>query len=274
MNRWIALSSGLLIGCGGANEETLVDELRVMDIVADPPEVAPGAEATLTTTVADPLDVAPDILVWTCTNLGDGCLEASDPAQGTTVGTLTEGQLVTPVFAPAALAAVVADGTTVLPVLVWALACAPGACPPIDLAAMPPESGSADADTLSAFLADPFTGARDLPLAGTSLAFSQLGVSMRSEPVTNPVILAGNDAPEVGVGDSIDLTFDVEAEGPTFAYGYTTLGGFDSAEYDVVDGSVTLTWYGSEEPGTADLWIIVNGEEGGSALWHAQGTVR
>ena len=40
-------------GCGGANDETVVDELRVMAIVADPPEIAPGATATVTATVTD-----------------------------------------------------------------------------------------------------------------------------------------------------------------------------------------------------------------------------
>ena len=61
--------TSVLTGCGGANEDTLVDELRVMAVVSDPPEVAPAATTTITATVADPLGVEPDVMLWTCTNL-------------------------------------------------------------------------------------------------------------------------------------------------------------------------------------------------------------
>ena len=262
-----------LSGCGGANEDTLVDELRVMAVVADPPEVAPAATTTITATVADPLGVEPDVMLWTCTNLGDGCLEAVDPAQGTVIGRPVEGQLSTVVTAPVALAGVVSDGVTVLPVLLWTLACAPGLCPAIDLAAAQPAPGSAESETLSAFLADPITGAEALPLTDVSLALSQVRVSMRAAPLQNPVIVPPTDALVVGVGASLEFTIGVEFEGVTTAYGYTTNGGFSSAEYEVVDGEAKMTWFGSDVAGTADLWVVVNGEDGGSAIWHAVGSV-
>jgi hypothetical protein len=264
-----------LLACGGANDETLVDELRVMAVVIEPPEVAPGATATITTWIADPDDDAPEALVWTCTNLGDGCLEAAEPTQGATVGEPADGVIVTERMAPPAFAPIVADGETVLPVLLWALACAPGLCPAVDLAASAPAIGTDDAATLTTFLGDPITGAEALPLVGTSLALAQIQVSARATPLVNPLVTPVDpDATlVVGVGASLDLAFTIDAPGVTTAYGYTTNGGFDAAEYEVVDGAVTLTWFGSEEPGDAELWVIVNGEDGGSAVWHAAATV-
>jgi len=263
-----------LVGCGGANDETLVDELRVMAIVAEPPEVAPGAESAVSVYVADPTAVDPDVLTWTCTNLGDGCLEASDPAQGTTVSSLDGGTIGATVVASAALAGVVADGETVFPVLTWALACAPGTCPVIDLAASQPDSGSQEAEELAAFLADPFTAVADLPLEGTSLAYSQVGVSMRDVPLVNPTLLATEPEPVVAAGGEVDLAFTAEGDGAMTAYGYTTLGGFGATSYDVTEGSVTMTWFGPEAAGDAALWVIVNGEDGGSAVWTGVGAVK
>lgn len=264
-----------LVGCGGPNDETLVSEVRVMAVVAEPPEVAPGATSTLTVYVADPLDEAPDAMLWTCADLGDGCLEAAEPGQGTTVGAPENGTLVTTRTAPPAFAGIVGDGTTVIPVPTWALACVPGACPAVDLAAAAPDPGTADADALGAFLADPTDGMKDLPLTGTSLALTLLSVSMRAEPVTNPAITpASSDPLTVATGESVPLTFTLDGgAGALTAYGYTTAGGFDMTEYAVEDGAVTLTWIAPEDPGEATLWVVVNGEDGGSAVWTSVATV-
>jgi hypothetical protein len=167
----------------------------------------------------------------------------------------------------------VSDGVTVLPVLLWTLACAPGLCPAIDLAAAQPAPGSAESEALAEFLADPITGAEDLPLTDVSLALSQVRVSMRAAPLQNPVIVPPTDALVVGVGESLEFTLGVEFEGVTSAYGYTTNGGFDAAEYEVVDGEAKMTWFGSDVAGSADLWVVVNGEDGGSAVWHAVASV-
>jgi hypothetical protein len=265
----------LLAGCGGPNDETLVDELRIMAVVAEPPEVAPGAVATLTVHVADPLDEAPEAMLWTCADLGDGCLEAAEPAQGTTVGAPADGTFTSERVAPPAFAGIVADGTTVLPVPTYALACVPGACPAIALAASAPATGTDDADALSAFLGDPFDALEELPLAGTSLAFTLLSVSTRAEPVTNPVLAPASTEPVVvATEEAIDLAFAVEGgAGDLTAYGYTTAGGFDMTEYSVKDGEVVLTWIAGAEAGDATLWVVVNGEDGGSAVWTTVATI-
>ena len=261
----------LLAGCGGPNEETLLDELRVIAVVAEPPEVAPGATTTLTATTVDPAGVGPDVLLWTCTDLGDGCLEAAAPGFGATLATPVDGAVVTERAAPVELGPLVADGTTVLPVFTWALACAPGVCPVVDLAASDPAPGTADGDTLAAWLADPIGGMADLPIEGTSLALTTLGVSTRAEPLVNPTVTPRFEALAATPEGSAQLPFTVEA-GAT-AWGMTTAGGFDRASYDVVDGAVTLTWIAPEEPGDVDLYVVVNGAEGGSALWRGAATV-
>ena len=274
MRRAPLLSALFLGACMGPNDETRVVELRVMAMVAEPPEVAPGAMTTLTVHVADPLDEAPEVLFWTCADLGDGCLEASEPGLGATVAAPVDNRISTTRMAPPPFAGIVGDGTTVIPVPSYALACAPDLCPPLDDAKAAPEPGTAAADELSAFLEDPFTGLKDLPLAGTSLAFSLLSVSTRAAPVVNPVVTAASEDPvTVAPGGSVELTFNVTSDDVTTAYGYTTAGGFDATEYAVEDGAVTLTWFGSEEAADATIWVVVNGEEGGSAVWTAAAKV-
>ena len=67
-----------LAACGeGPSDESLIANLQVVSVVAEPPEVGPGEAVTLTATVADPAALAPEVLVWTCTSLGEGCLVSS-----------------------------------------------------------------------------------------------------------------------------------------------------------------------------------------------------
>ena len=264
----------LLVGCGGPDEDTLIDELRVIAITAEPPEVAPGASTTLTATVVDPAQAGADLLLWTCTDLGDGCLEAASPGMGTTLGTPTDGQLLTERTAPVELAGIVGDGVVLLPVFTWVLACVPGLCPIVDLAAGAPEPGSADGDALAALLADPFTMVADLPLQGTSLAVATFSLSSRTAPVTNPLLTPTFDGVSAAPEAAAMLGFDVV--GGAQAYGYTTLGGFEMPAYDVVDGHVDLTWYAPVDgtPGQAvEFYVVVNGPDGGSAMWRGTGSV-
>lgn len=255
----------LLAACAaGPNEETLLDEVRVVAVVVEPPEVAPGEAATVTVTVADPLGEGPGALAWTCTNLGDGCLEAAEPGLGALTGEVEDGRLVATKTAPAALAGVVADGETVLPLPLWVLACVPGLCPLVD-------DPTADPEATAAFFADPFAGMEDLPMVGASLALGRVAISTRATPLANPVVTTDVTEVTAAPGEAVDLVFAVE--GGATAYGYTTGGGFDMTEYPVKDGAVTLTWYAPEEPGEFRLYIVVNGEDGGSAIWEATATI-
>ena len=262
----------LLAACGGPDEETLVDELRVLAVVAEPPEVAPGAAVTLTATVADPTDEGADVMIWTCTDLGDGCLEAADSDLGVTAGTPTDGTFVATRTAPAALAGVVSDGETVLPLPLWSLACTPGTCPPLDLAQRTDRT-TEETDTLAAFLAEPTDGLADLPLVGTSLGFSFLFVSMRATPATNPVITPPTDPVVVEKAGSTVLTFGVTSSDTATAWAYTTAGGFEEPSVAVTDGEAALTWFAPEKAGSATLWVVVVGEDGGTAVWTGTATV-
>ena len=66
----------VLIGCGETSPETLVDELRVIASIAEPPEVKPGETFTYTSYIANPDNEDTVAATWVCTNLGDGCVEA------------------------------------------------------------------------------------------------------------------------------------------------------------------------------------------------------
>ena len=65
----------LLLACGGVNDETVLSELRVLAMVAEPPEVGPGQSTTVTSWIADPTKTGFEVLTWACTDLGEGCLE-------------------------------------------------------------------------------------------------------------------------------------------------------------------------------------------------------
>lgn len=271
--RALLCGAALLVGCGGPNEETLLDELRVLAVVLEPPELAPGESTTVSAVVVDPLAEGVEALIWTCADLGEGCLEAAAPAQGSTVATPVDGVISAEIAVPSALAGAVADGETVLPVPLWTLVCAPGLCDVIALAASAPAVGSEDAQPLSAFLADPSAAMAELPLSGTSLALTLLRVSQRADPITNPVLTSTLTALTAAPEESVDIPLTVASADTTTAYGYATGGGFDGTDAPVVDGTVTLTWIAPEEEGTYDLYIVVTGEDGGSAVWQMVATV-
>lgn len=82
------LAALLLCGCTTFDPASFVDKLRLVAVVADPPDVAPGQSSTLTATAANPGGALPTI-TW------DACLLAPPPASGQSVNqdcvTLPEG---------------------------------------------------------------------------------------------------------------------------------------------------------------------------------------
>lgn len=212
---------------------------------------------TITATVADPLETGADVLIWHCTNLGDGCLEeGSDHAW---VESLVDGQATATTTVPAALGAFASD-EPFRGLSAWALACEPGLCPQMD-------------DPTVYDLADPTSWLADLPIHGVSLAFLPLAVSTRTERVENPVLTPDFDVPTaVAGGESFDLHFlvglSVVAGPDTLAFGYATGGGFEKTEYTVGDdGEVTLTWIAPDEAGDIDIFVEVNDGAGGVGVW-------
>jgi hypothetical protein len=259
------LSLSLLVSLGvacadGPSDETLVDELRVMAIQADPPEAAPGQEVSLTAAVADPQGAGADVLLWHCTDLGEGCVE--DGTEHAWSLALDDGLATATATVPAALAPFASE-EPLRATLLWALACEPGLCPQVD-------------DPAGWDLSDPASWLEELPMQGVSLGFNLLAISSREDGLDNPELELLSDAPlEAAPGELLTLDFsvqlDVAATVDTLAFGYATAGGFDAAEYAVGDdGAVSLAWYAPDQAATVELWVIVNDGAGGVGLWSGQ----
>jgi hypothetical protein len=228
----------LAVGCGGVNDATLIDELRVLAAVADPPDVLAGEAYTLTFTVADPLGEGGAWLAWSCVP-ELGCASQGGPLEGEEVRV---------------------DAIGVAPLPVWFLACAPGACDP--------------ASATPAQLEDPEAWMTTLSITGVTLGSRLTRVveegATRNE---NPVILQEPDPIEATTGEEVTLTF--VAPGATVARGVTTAGGFTMIETDVgSDGDAELTWIAPDEAGTARLYVIFDDQEGGAAVWTRDVEVR
>jgi hypothetical protein len=249
-----ALSSACAMG---PNDETLIPELRVMAIQADPPEANPGEQVALEVTIADPLGTGAEVLLWHCTDLGEGCLEEGTEhswslnLEGDSVGATAS--------VPAALAAFATD-EPLRAVQLWALACEPGLCPQV-------------ADPQAWDLSDPTAWLEELPMTGVSLAFDRMAISSREDGLENPTVqLLSPEPSSVAPGELVELRFgvqlDVPANADSFAYGYTTAGGFDATEYAIGDsGEIGMGWYAPDEPTTARLYVVAQDGVGGVAVW-------
>lgn len=275
-----ALLIPLLLGCDmGAADGTLLTDVQVVHVGAEPPEVAPGEHVDVVATVVDPLGEGARALVWPCTDLGEGCLE--DQGQPVTEwATLVEVQdedAAATVAVDPALAALLAfevDGYTPA-VGVWVLACRTGVCPVLDTFAAGPAAGSAEEAEVRAVLQDPEALVADLPLQGASLArrslpLTTLPVETRNaNPVLTPV---GPPALELAVGQETLLQFDLWDDGDVSGdlsayswYGFATLGGISPARATLQDGS--LTYVAGEEAGEGRVYVVVLDGLGGSGLW-------
>ena len=265
--RGLWLLSGMLLACGpGPNPETRLTELRVIQIVAEPPEVAPGELSIATVTVVDPEERGVEVLTWTCTDLGDGCLEAELPLElWTRVQSPVDEQVEHIVGVPGELAPLLEE-IPALPTTVYALACEPGLCPVIDDIVRGRATGTelTDVDALM----------RGLPITGVSLAsrFVFLSSAAPEERNANPV--ATPDFLEerlISDADSLKLRFVVDDDTDVVAYGLADAGGFSMPAEDVVDGAVECEWFAPKNQRQTRLYVAFEDGEGGAALW--RGTV-
>ena len=249
------VSFGLLAGCSmGANPETLIDELRVVAIVLEPPEAAPGEPVTVTTHLSDPTGVGAHAGAWTCLGFFGECLE-QDPNRLVTTTELGS-QITWTLTAPVEAAGILAKSEEAA-ASIWSMACEDGVCPLLE------EDTPCAED-----LADPYTMMTDLPLDGVSLARRSLWMSNRplEERMQNPTVTADfSEPPVVSPEDSEDLCFSVE--GATDAYGYASAGGFSETEVGVEDGQLTLQYTAPEDATEVDLWVVVQSDDGGAAVW-------
>lgn len=262
--RWLPMAL-VLAGCAeGPQGDTLLYDTRVVALVADPPEVSPGDEVRFDVFVSDPDQAGVELLLWQCTSLGEGCLE--EGGEHSFTPTLDQGQASVTTTVSSALAALASE-EPLRATLVWALACQPGLCPQIS-------------DPSGSDLSDPISWLRELPFEGVNLAFTTLALSTRAEGLVNPGLSPDfSEVISVGEGESVELPFTVDLAVPatadTLAYGFATAGGFDATEYTVGDdGEVTLVWYAPEEPGSAELYVVLNDGQGGVAVWTGSATTQ
>lgn len=253
----------MLVGCGGPNDETLVDELRVLAMVPGAPEIAPGETTTLQTRVVDPEGLGGSALVWTCTYTGETCLE-DEVGRSPEVLPLGDGRLSTEVVASSALAALATEEPVPL-VAVWALACQDGLCPILDAV----EAGEAvPADQW----ADPFDWMDELPMQGVSLATISLDISTRPEGERHPApsLSATPEIEATAPGDTlpVDALAAGELGEEARIWAYATDGGFVSTdERPDASGAATLDWVAPESVTEAEAWLVLVDGLGGTALW-------
>ncbi len=274
---------GLLvaIGCTGANLETLIDELRVVAMVAEPPEVAPGEPTELEIYVADPSGNGAAVFAWTCTNLGDGCMEEEGGAQSVATGIPESGRLTVPLAPSPALAGPLAGmgGERLEATAMWALACTAGTdCPLVDNHPAAANRGLAPwGEDLACQLEDPGAWMEDLSIQGTSLAYRLLNVSVNApedrhqNPTLTPVSeeeLVWKPEEEFSLVFEVAGTLSEEAR----VFNYATGGGFTMTDTLVEAGEVTLDGVAPEEDGEVQLWVVLNDGLGGVAVW--TGTAR
>ncbi len=255
----------------GPNTETQIDDLRVVAVVLEPPEVSAGDTMAVDVTVADPEGNGAELLFWTCTDpfYAGECLEANLPLdQWVQEGELDADHWTHALEIPASLGAWFAKGFTEMPVTTWTLACEPGLC---DLF----EEVRRGDPGVGARLASPEDILQGLPFEGVSLARRLALVSGREPGVRNenPVADPLFDADSlVERPRGVDLDFGVSEAGLD-AYGFALEGGFSVTDTRSVDGKVELTWLppeaGLKDP--ARVYVTFEDGEGGSAVW--EGTI-
>jgi hypothetical protein len=275
VKQFLALSLAL-VACGGPVEETLVDELRILAMVPDAPEVGAGEATPISVLTVDPTGEGYDLLVWTCTSLGppgSECPESVEPLP-TYAQVIRAGDPVRPTISPAAnLAPLLVDGVTI-PSSLRALACLPGTCEIMDQVEAAGDS-EAPLDVVER-LTDVGVLLREEPILGVAASQRSWMVSGRPPETRNqnPVVATPAGEWVVDIGNSLTIELEVaDDEAGLFAYGYATAGGFGAAEVAVLNGTVLLEWFAPAEDLEAPvlLFVVVQDARGGSTVWN--GTV-
>jgi len=276
----------LLFACDmGPSADTVVDELRVLATLAEPPEALPGEAVALETLIVSPDGASYDVLMWTCTFTGEACLEASGSTAWdgmVLVEGATEQWQSSTVTVSSALG-YVASAEPIPLVQHWALACEPGLCPVIDAAAADPAQGSDGATRLQELLSSPTDFLADLPMGGASLGLRTLSVSTRGvdERLQNPTV---DCAVRQGFSSSTEVegvvpyqcTVDGELSDVASAWGYATDGGWGGANVPLFAGDTEFDydWFAPEESAEVDAWVIVTDGVGGVGIFETGMEVR
>lgn len=260
-----------LIGCtAGPSIESKVSDLRVLGARVEPAEPAPGELATIDVLIADPASQSVEVAIWTCTNLGTGCLEGADGSpvpvwRGATVGGLVTASVLVP---PALAGFLQSPELTEIPVGLWVLACPAGACPLIDALDAAPEPGTPEFAEVAAQLADPPSILADLTLGESALSSQDVHVSVRPEEERNhnpdPLFFL---APDVApVGEAVFVTLGAtDPDGDVVeVLSLSDVGGFP-AGFRVGD-AVDFTRPEDAPEGGVRVWLVARDGRGGFAF--------
>lgn len=266
----------LLAACSpGPSEDTLVDELRVIAAVTEPPEIAPGESTVVEVTIADPQMADPSVALWLCTPSGDAaCAEAGTPlSERLSAGAVVDGSFTTELTVNPLWAALATEEP--LATQIWVLSCEPGLCAPLDALLAAVNSGQAT-EELETLLATPTEWIADLPLTGVSLGAKQLAVSTRAveDRNHNPTLSVDADLfYEPGEELLLDVIVD-DSEDVVEVMGLSTAGGFGLSAFAILDGQALMRWYAPDEPAPVRLYAVASDGIGGTAVWTGDATVR
>lgn len=252
--------------------ETVIDELTVLAIAPVPPEVGPTDAIAVEVTVVDPDEEAFDVLVWLCTNTGDGCLEAGGDSPRPLwefVAVFPAASETTSVQLPAlpGLAFALTEPDTVLPLFVWALACRPGACDVFTQVDAAPAPGTPAWTALVDRLGDPRSLLDGVAIVDASLATHGVRVSNRA--VRNEAPLLTVTPPGDPIGVDTDAPFVVGASEDVELFAYAVRGSWDTAQVSIIYdiSAPTLQYAAPAEAGTDRLYLVAEDGDGGTALW-------
>lgn len=264
---------GLLFALAGCTEgplpETLVDDLTVVAVVPESPEVAPGEVVAFDVEVAEPTGGPVDLMLWSCLPTPDGgCFEEAGEERVALLEGVESGELSLEYEISSNLSLPLAGTGGEVPLFIWSLACEPGLCPVAE--------GGDEGVLEEEFLANPVELLRELPFDGVSLALRSVWLSdtPKQERRSNPVVTQLFAEPQrVGPGDVATLAFEVEGEVPVEAFGYSTEGGFGELSALVSGGAVELEWIAPlelDEPRMTTVWVVFQAEDGGTAVWSGE----
>lgn len=272
--RWTSLVA--LSACGGGpGAAGWMTELQVVAIAVDPPEVQPGSSARVTVTAADPRERGAEVVLWSCTDLGEGCVERLRPdgsprplREWARTGRLVEDRFEAVFDVPALPEALFGDPAEEDRVaVVWVLACAPAACGWVERIEADPAPGTEAWEVAARMLAQPDEWVGGWAPGWFSLAVKlvPLGTDGGNQ---NPIV-AGTPERVALPADAGTFTLTLEDDANPRALAVEALTTWGFAEVgDVVEGEVRVAW--TPPPGGAGqgkVYAVVRDGEGGIAVW-------
>ncbi len=253
--------------------------------MAEPAEATPGETVSLSFLVVDPDGLGVDqLLVWSCTDLGDGCAEALLSARASDwakVVPIVQEEASASLVIPALLSAVFSEGLEELELPLFILACAPGACPVFEAVQADPAAGTPEFEALAAQLGDPEALVSGLAMDQACLATRDLLVSTRSEAERNhnPLLVGPLGPLSLVAGEAQDLAFslgDPEEVGDTatdatlFLAPLSTDGTFDQEVLVSEEGDLTVSFTAPDTLSGLGLYAVARDGTGGQAWWRGE----